>query len=458
MKEYTIKIKPFEILSILNFKSVQQMNEHGYVQLSARIRSDRKEEYIQKAAKETWVEIFGYDESGNEKAIFCGILSEFSVSGELDGCVMDLLIYTGSKLMDVQKHQRSFQDSGYTYRQIADCCNEAYPKAGMIMTAGKNASVSGFLMQYQETDWAFLKRLASSLHTMLVPSCAVIGEKYFFGIPEKRAEGNLDTEDYTVIQENTGNQNRANKSISICYRVSSRECYSLGDYMIFHGEKCYIWKMETIWKGNELWHTYDLKKKEDLWVPQIYQNELIGLSLMGRVNAIEKEQVQICLEDDENHQSGNCWFAFSTVYSSPDGTGWYCMPEKGDAVRLYFPTEKEENAFVSSAFHENTGAGLRTKPEIKRWRNKEGKEICLTPEKILITNNCGMSVELSEQRGIKVKSNASVNIEASENIYISSSGASLEFAAANKIVFQQGNSTMELSDGIKLAGSTVKIQ
>ena len=115
MKEYTIKIKPFEILSILNFKSVQQMNEHGYVQLSARIRSDRKEKYIQKAAKETWVEIFGYDESGNEKAIFCGILSEFSASGELDGCVMDLLIYTGSKLMDVQKHQRSFQDSGYTY-------------------------------------------------------------------------------------------------------------------------------------------------------------------------------------------------------------------------------------------------------------------------------------------------------------------------------------------------------
>ena len=306
MKEYTIKIKPFEILSILNFKSVQQMNEHGYVQLSARIRSDRKKEYIQKAAKETWVEIFGYDESGNEKAIFCGILSEFSVSGGLDGCVMDLLIYTGSKLMDVQKHQRSFQDPGYTYRQIADCCNEAYPKAGMIMTAGKNASVSGFLMQYQETDWAFLKRLASSLHTMLVPSCTVIGEKYFFGIPEKRAEGNLDTEDYTVIQENTGNQNRANKGISICYRVSSRECYSLGDYMIFHGEKCYIWKMETIWKGNELWHTYDLKKKEDLWVPQIYQNELVGLSLMGRVNAIEKEQVQICLDNDENRQSGNC--------------------------------------------------------------------------------------------------------------------------------------------------------
>ena len=50
----------------------------------------------------------------------------------------------------------------------------------------------------------------------------------------------------------------------------------------FPWEKCYIWKMETIWKGNELWHTYDLKKREALWVPQIYQNELIGLSLMGK--------------------------------------------------------------------------------------------------------------------------------------------------------------------------------
>ncbi len=70
MKEYTIKIKPFEILSILNFKSVQQMNEHGYVQLSARIRSDRKRNIYKRQRKETWVEIIGYDESGNEKAIF----------------------------------------------------------------------------------------------------------------------------------------------------------------------------------------------------------------------------------------------------------------------------------------------------------------------------------------------------------------------------------------------------
>lgn len=50
----------FEIVSILDYKGIQQMNENGQVRLSARIRSDKRDEYIQKAVKETWVEILGY--------------------------------------------------------------------------------------------------------------------------------------------------------------------------------------------------------------------------------------------------------------------------------------------------------------------------------------------------------------------------------------------------------------
>lgn len=191
---------------------------------------------------------------------------------------------------------------------------------------------------------------------------------------------------------------------------------------------------------------------------QTHQKEIIGLSLIGKVKAVEGEQVQLSLEDDENQQSGNRWFAFSTVYSSPDGAGWYCMPEIGDTARLYFPTEEDGDAYVSSAFHENAGGGLRTEPSNKIWRNKEGKEIRLTPDKILITNNKGMSVELSDQQGIKIKSNASVTVEASDDISISSSGAGLELAASNKILLRQGSNTMELSDGIKISGSTVKMQ
>ena len=56
---------------------------------------------------------------------------------------MDLLILYRKQTDGCSKTSKEFQDSGYTYRQIADCCNEAYQKARMIMTAGKNVSVPG---------------------------------------------------------------------------------------------------------------------------------------------------------------------------------------------------------------------------------------------------------------------------------------------------------------------------
>ena len=110
MKEYTIKNKTIWNPLHLKFQ-ICTANEWTWIRAAfcKRIRSDRKREYIQKAAKRNLGGNYGYDESGNEKAIFCGILSEFSASGELDGCVMDLLSYTGSKLMDVQKHQEVFK-------------------------------------------------------------------------------------------------------------------------------------------------------------------------------------------------------------------------------------------------------------------------------------------------------------------------------------------------------------
>ena len=72
--------------------------------------------------------------------------------------------------------------------------------------------------------------------------------------------------------------------------------------------------------------------------------------------------------------------------------------KKGDAVRLYFPTEKRKMPLFQVPSMKIPG-GTSDKTRDKTVENKEGKEICLTPEKILITNNYGMSVELSEQQG-----------------------------------------------------------
>lgn len=464
MRILKIQIKPFEMVSILSYEEVQEMNEHGTVTISGLIKYSKRDEYINIAAKETWIKILGYDEEENEKILFYGILTDFHIEVEGNSCILELTLYTGSRVMDYERHTRSFQKDGYTYRKIAECCNAGYPSAGMIMTEGKDEAVPEFIMQYEETDWVFLKRLAGYLNTVLVPSCQVNGEKYFFGIPEKKADGILEVDSYVLHQGAvvylTGKAGDAkiNRQENISYITDSREAYALGDQIEFNGELLCIQKMERTKKREELWHKYYLKRKRGLRVPTVCNKKLTGLSLLGSVEAVSDERVQITLAEDENLESGNRWFAYSTVYSSQEGAGWYCMPEIGDSVRLYFPTEEEATAYVASAFHENKGKGIRTDPSQKIWRNKEGKEIRLAPDRVLITNNKGMSVELSDQRGIRIHSDASVTIDADEEIKISSANANLELSASNKITLTQGESKMELSDGIRLSGSAIKMQ
>ena len=71
---------------------------------------------------------------------------------------------------------------------------------------------------------------------------------------------------------------------------------------------------------------------------------------MERLQTVRADVVRVSLRTDARKETGK-WFSFSTVYSSPDGSGWYCMPEPGDEIRLYFPTEQEKHGYVISAVH-----------------------------------------------------------------------------------------------------------
>lgn len=53
--------------------------------------------------------------------------------------------------------------------------------------------------------------------------------------------------------------------------------------------------------------------------------------------------------DDQLDANSNYWFPYSTIYASEDNTGWYCMPEIGDSIRIYFPSKKEEEGIAISS-------------------------------------------------------------------------------------------------------------
>ena len=131
------------------------------------------------------------------------------------------------------------------------------------------------------------------------------------------------------------------------------------------------------------------------------------------------------------------------------------MPEVGDIVRLYFPTIKERDAYVISAYHEE-GTALRTRPERKSWRNKEGKEIQLSPGYILMTNNDGTYIELSDEEGIQIATDGSISIYANGSLNLSA-GAAIELSASQEVILKQGNTRMDLGGDIVMQGAKVML-
>ena len=130
------------------------------------------------------------------------------------------------------------------------------------------------------------------------------------------------------------------------------------------------------------------------------------------------------------------------------------MPEIGDRVMVKFPDSKDSNAYVQNAVHVGAGNG-RDNPKVKFFKNKEGKEIRLSPESIIITNNNGTSIELIDDDGVYIKSRGVLSIDANLEVDIESKSSSIKVISKDSIQLNQNGTQMELSDRAITRGSKV---
>ena len=216
-----------------------------------------------------------------------------------------------------------------------------------------------------------------------------------------------------------------------------------------------IGKITSWLKGQELYNEYQLISKENGLIPIMYNSKISGVSLKANVMAVEKTMVQVKIQEDENKENcKSCWLDYATVYSTPDGTGWYCMPEIGDEVRVVFPDKDENNVYVASSVHVGA-AGGRTNPEEKSWKNKQNKEILFTPDSIIMRNNNGLVLEMSDQNGIKMSSNKDISVHADGDIQIRSKSAGVHMSAENNIIMQQGAAKIQMDETININGGKI---
>ena len=449
MRAELLETVGFDFIDIQKFYSELLPNKHGKAVIGGTIRGDKKEEYLSSGGKVT--QIIAKTCEGNSIVLFCGIITSCNIKSNGDVNYMTLGLMTQSILMDGKEHIRTFQNEGVNYRDIIDIIIEAYNNSAFIMTSGDDKKTQGFMCQYKETDWEYIKRLAFSANTVIYPDYSVEGVKFFIGLPSKQEK--LLRSEYYELGVDSGEESLLDSG-KVYYKIAVREHYDIGERLTFLDEKLAVVARVSRLEYREVINEYILMKESDVKT-KAYQNEkLIGAALFAKVSQVENELVRVSIDDDENDSDDKALLNYATVYSSPEGGSWYCMPEVGDRVIVKFPDANEQNVYVQNAFHVGS-AGGRDNPEIKFFKNKEGKEIRLSPESVLITDNNGSSIEIKDDKGISIKSNGMISIAAKTEVLIESSNAGISLTSPTSVQITQNGTQIEMNDGVTHQGSKV---
>jgi hypothetical protein len=466
MREAGISIAPYQFLDLIELQIHKTINQHATVKVVGRIAESLENQYVDTADNQQGMIVKALDELGKEEVLFNGVVKSVAIKNSNDVRTLEVEAISGSYLMDLHPQNRTFQNEQQNYKSVLDSIIAPYPKSGIMMSVGASNPIKQVIVQYRETDWCFAKRLASHFNSFLSPDYKAGGIKFYFGMPELKEEILDNLVSYTTKKDVGEYLHKSKNKVAgvtendaLYYQVKSREILDLCQAVTFKGKKLFVYEIQSKLEGSVLMHYYSLKNEKGFKTKKEYNEKLIGASIDAKVLDVSKDTVKVHMSVDEKQDSSTAkWLPFSTVYSSPDGTGWYCMPESGDSMRVYYPDEKEENSFVISAVHEqSTTAGKRSDPNVKILSTKHGKEIIFSEKGLEIKSGDGLYIGLLDEEGIVIRSDKAIKIHSTEDMLIGSD-KSLMMIAKEGIEFNQGDkTTIELKDDITFKGGQVKM-
>lgn len=289
------------------------------------------------------------------KTIFWGCVTEIDIQVSIAEGEQYQELYLEAKsfssFLDRNKKYRSFQNQTALYKDMVEFILKDYEGANYILNSeASGKSLNRFTVQYNETDWEFLKRIASLLHLPLVVSHMTKGAKFTMGaiwkneafeIPMKEEE-QVQIVHRSIYKSETAAEDYQGEQQYFKWKVERLDIpvFEVGDCVIYKGIKCYVKKSNVVIQNHQITQECYLYGKSGFYVPMEINPFITGLSLPGSVKAVKNNQLQVSLDLDALSEN-NCWFSYSTFYST-----FYCMPEKGDRVNLYFPDQTEGHAFV----------------------------------------------------------------------------------------------------------------
>lgn len=428
---YTVAQVLVEGVSITEVKELKITccpGEHATLKMGGYVEENQGEQVLYGLCEYAPLSVL-IQEEGDAKKLFSGIITNVKVTGEGNVDYMELEARSNSLLMDVKKKSRSFQDVSMTYSQMVSIIMSEYPGSD-IKLAIPDVPLGQVAIQYRETDWEFLKRMLSMLNGKLSCNQAAETIQLYAGIPEavpehwdyimQKVKKEMGEYDYW-IQEGA----IVSDIDFLVYTVETERLPQLFDRIFCQEEAFIVRSIHCLLEKGMIHCICELQKQEGMLERKQYPMHLIGVALEGTIIDVAGEQVKIHMAiDDDGNSQDVYWFPFSTLSASPDGSGWYYMPEKGDQVRVYFASKYTKDVIAISAvstYDGKSGGGpdKMGTPSTKSLSNAHGQEMSMGEDGINLQCKGGAaSLKIGNDGSIALKAIGNVGINAENNVTI----------------------------------------
>ncbi len=399
---------PYEIVQITDVKMREEMNSHSYLRIEAVISDETQEDVINLLIENAQVKAGFLD---CVQPFFIGCIEDVSCYYEKGQLMILLTAASKTQKWDVIRKKRSFQNLDYTYGDIISRVLATYPGADWLAKVDTNIKIPGLILQYDETDWEFLCRLASHFGTFLMVEPSSEGGRFYFGLPDINNGKCVSGDVYTIAQQMERFQSYTENASEIIlqdnleWEVTSREPYCLGEQVIWNQVPCQITQitMETV--GAEIWYTCNLRRSEGVKSFFYGNRKISGLSLPAIIKERNGNCLRVHFSIDPTYQPGNLVYYTYAI----ETTSWYCMPEEGSLVHIYFQNWDETSGIAVHAMRMEGGANaVSAKGAVgdKSFSTVDGKAMQFTDSGITFVSDEGQASKFTLAKDGSLNMNA----------------------------------------------------
>lgn len=448
-----IQIEGVPFTKLLSLEIKHNINEHGDADISCEMENEAAQNYIKRINEKIMIRILT-TAKGQPTVLFCGVVKHAGIQMMSEYTVLQLSLKSVSTLLDQEKKNKSFQNTTKTYEEIMSQAVAGQAQINMQVT---DRAIGNMIIQCNETNWEFCKRMASRLSAPVITSIDGKVPVLTVGIPKGGKQHEIKSTEYATSQ---GTANEDRPALDACgTSLQTMQYMFLGDSISNGSGNLKVSGIHASLANGILISTVYIAGENQFKQTETANTQISGKMYTGKVQDVQKDTVKVHLIDIDSEYDGDStvWLPYSTAYSSSDGSGFYCMPAEGDLVRVFFPGSDEGQAFAASSVSVSPGADVTD----KQWAGPNGKQILMTKEGIYITTNTNdnkIFINLTDDEGITIMSNKNINICAKNNLSLISNN-SISINAEKDILISTAESYIDIKpQGIELGAENVVIK